>query len=88
MLLFPQMRPEKVVQKDSVAKFAEVGVPEEWVPVLQKAGYLLVADLAGVNPQKIHQDVCGLNKKYKLGYTNVTVDQVTEWVGRSVNLQK
>jgi lysyl-tRNA synthetase, class II len=83
VLLFPQMRPEKVVQKDSVAKFEAIGVPEEWVAVLQKAGYLLVSDLSGVNPQKVHQDVCGLNKKYKLGYTNVTVDQVTEWVNGS-----
>ncbi len=80
VLFFPQMRPEKVAQKDSAVKFAQVGVPEEWVALLHKAGYLLVTDLQGANPNKLHQEVCGLNKKFKLGYTNVTAEQVKAWV--------
>ena len=36
VLFFPQMRPEKAVQKDDEAKFGAVGVPAEWVPVLHK----------------------------------------------------
>ena len=42
VLFFPQMRPEKVVKKDAVVKYTELGIPEDWVPVIQKAGYNLV----------------------------------------------
>ena len=44
VLFFPQMRPEKVIPKDAPAKFMELGIAEEWVPVIQKAGYNLVSD--------------------------------------------
>ena len=76
------MRPEKVAPKDSAAKYTELGVPEEWVPLIQKAGYNLVSDMKDVNPQKLHMDICGVNKKYKLNLTNPTVDQVAEWIGK------
>ena len=33
-----------------------------------------------VNPQKLHQDICGINKKYKLELTNPSVNDVTEWI--------
>src|SRR3712207_9549315 len=66
VLFFPQMRPERVVKKDAAAKYMELGIPEEWVPVIQKAGYNLVEEMKDVNPQKLHQDICGINKKYKL----------------------
>ncbi|MCR4765386.1 MAG: lysine--tRNA ligase [Bacteroidaceae bacterium] len=79
VLLFPQMRPEKVVPKDSVDKYIPLGISEEWVPVIQKAGYNLVSDLKEVNPQKLHMDICGVNKKYKLELANPTVAEVTEW---------
>ncbi|MDY5813401.1 MAG: lysine--tRNA ligase [Bacteroides sp.] len=82
VLFFPQMRPEKTVKKDPVAKYEELGIPAEWVPVIQKAGYNQVSDLQNVNPQKLHQDICGLNKKYKLELSNPSVDQVSEWVNR------
>ena len=64
VLFFPQMRPEKVAPKDAPAKFMELGIPEAWVAVIQKAGYNLVSDMKEVNPQKLHQDICGVNKKY------------------------
>ena len=82
VLLFPQMRPEKVVGKDPVAKFTELGISEDWVPVIQKAGYNLVNDMKGVNPQKVHMDICGVNKKYKLGLNNPTVDEVAGWINQ------
>lgn len=80
VLFFPQMRPEKRIPKDSVSAFTAIGIPEEWVPVLQKAGYNLVADLKGGNPQKIQQEIGGINKKYKLNYTTPSVNEVAEWV--------
>ncbi|WP_024995108.1 lysine--tRNA ligase [Phocaeicola paurosaccharolyticus] len=82
VLFFPQMRPEKVTPKDSTAKFMEIGISEDWVPVIQKAGYNLVSDMKDVNPQKVHMDICGINKKYKLELTNPTVEQVTEWISK------
>ena len=80
VLFFPQMRPEKKSPKDPAAKYMELGIVEEWVPVIQKAGYKLVADMQGVNPQKVHMDICGVNKKYKLDLQNPTVDEVAAWI--------
>ena len=80
VLFFPQMRPEKVAPKDAPAKFMELGIPEAWVAVIQKAGYNLVSDMKEVNPQKLHQDICGVNKKYKLELTNPSVDEVAGWI--------
>ena len=80
VLFFPQMRPEKTIKKDSADKFIELGIAADWIPVIQKAGYNMVEDMNGVNPQKLHQDICGINKKYKLELTNPSVAQVTEWI--------
>ncbi|MCS2441276.1 lysine--tRNA ligase [Bacteroides uniformis] len=66
VLFFPQMRPEKVIPKDAPARYTELGIPEDRVAVIQKAGYNLVSDMKDVNPQKLHMDICGINKKYKL----------------------
>ena len=82
VLFFPQMRPEKKIPKDPVSAFAAIGIPEEWVPVLQKAGYNLVSDLKDGNAQKIQQEIGGINKKYKLGYTTPSVNDVTEWINK------
>lgn len=82
VLFFPQMRPEKTIKKDPVAKYTEIGVTEEWVPVLQKAGYNIVEEMKNVNPQKLHQDICGVNKKYKLELTNPSVKDVEDWIAR------
>ena len=80
VLLFPQMRPEKTQKRDNEAAYTAIGIPAEWVAPIQKAGYNTVASMAEVNPQKLHQDICGVNKKYKLNLTNPTVDNVTEWI--------
>lgn len=80
VLFFPQMRPEKVAPKDAPARYMELGIAEEWVPVIQKAGYNLVSDMKDVNPQKLHMDICGINKKYKLELTNPSVNDVAGWI--------
>jgi len=80
VLLFPQMRPEKVVKKDPIEAYTTIGIPEEWVSPIQKAGYLQVENLKGAVPGKLHQELCGLNKKYKLELTNPTIDQVSSWI--------
>ncbi len=85
VLFFPQMKPEKKAPKSSVAEWAEIGVPEEWVPLFNKCGYYMVGDIKELNAQKLQQDVCGVNKKYKLGLENPKVDQFAEWIERVKN---
>ena len=80
VLFFPQMRPEKVLKRDKEDAYTELGIPAEWVAPLQKAGYLIVDSLDGANPGKVHQEICGLNKKFKLGLTNPSVDNVAAWI--------
>lgn len=80
VLFFPQMRPEKVVKRDQEDAYTELGIPAEWVAPLQKAGYLTVDSLDEANPGKVHQEICGLNKKFKLGLTNPSVDNVAAWI--------
>ena len=79
VLFFPQMKPEKKVVKDGPEKFAEIGVPAEWVEPLQKLGFDMVAKLKDANVNKLHQDLCGYNKKNKLGLTNPTKEAVESW---------
>ncbi|MEG2218833.1 MAG: lysine--tRNA ligase [Muribaculaceae bacterium] len=85
VLLFPQMRPEKVQKRDSDAAYTEIGIPEEWVGIIQKAGYNTVASIKDAVAGKLHQELCGLNKKHKLELKNPTVDQVAEWIENSKN---
>ena len=80
VLFFPQMRPEKVAKRDREEAYTAIGVPAEWVPAVQKAGYLTVESLRDANPNKLQQELCGLNKKFKLELTNPTQDDVARWV--------
>lgn len=80
VLFFPQMRPEKKAAKDSAEAYTAKGIPAEWVPVLQKMGYNTVASLNGVAAGKLFNELCGFNKKNKLGLPNPTADAVKSWV--------
>ena len=80
VLFFPQMKPEKKIPKSTNEEWAAIGVPEQWIPVFNKAGYNLISDISQVKAQKLQMDVCGVNKKYKLGYDNPTVDQFQQWI--------
>ena len=79
VLFFPQMRPEKKIPRDGVERFAEIGVQADLVPVLYKAGYNLVNDLKGVNPQKIQQQITEICKKFKLDLARPSVADVQAW---------
>lgn len=82
VLLFPQMRPEAKPQRDSSDKYTAIGVAEELVPILQKAGYNTVADMKDVNPQKIQMQIGEIIKKYKLATVKPSVDEVATWVAK------
>lgn len=60
-----------------------LGIPEAWVDVILKAGIVMVSDLKGLNPNKFHQDICGLNKKNKLELTNPLKEEVAAWIANA-----
>lgn len=83
VLFFPQMKPEKKIPQSTMEEWAAIGVPEQWVPVFRKAGYNLISDIAQVKAQALQMNVCGVNKKYKLGYDNPKVEQFQQWIDNS-----
>ena len=87
VLLFPQMRPEKVEKRDNAEAFAAVGVPADWYAPLPKSGVLTVAALAQATPGKLFQELCGINKKNKLGLANPGMEGVTAWIEAAKALQ-
>ncbi len=86
VMLFPQMRPEKVVHRDKEEAFTALGIPAEWVAPIQKAGILTIEALGALEkPGKLFQDLLEINKKYKLGYKNPMPDDVKNWVEAAKN---
>ena len=80
VILFPQMKPEKKMPQDSIEAWAKIGVPEEWVYVLRKAGFNLLSDICGEKAQGLQQKLGEINKKYKLGYEKPSVDGIQRWI--------
>ena len=80
VLFFPQMRPEKRVATDSTEAFVEIGIAKEWVEVLNKLGYKTISSLKECSAGKLFNDLCGYNKKNKLGLKNPISTDVEQWV--------
>jgi len=83
VLFFPQMKPEKKFEYDPVEAYTAIGVPAEWVPVIQKLGFLKVENLATAKFGKLFNDLCGINKKGKMNLTNPTQDDVKGWIEKA-----
>ena len=83
VLFFPQMKPEKKIPQSSVAEWAELGVEENWVYVLRKAGFNLISDIANEKAQGLQQKLGEINKKYKLGYEKPSVDEINTWIEKA-----
>ena len=82
VMLFPQMKPEVKAPRDKDEAFLEKGVPQEWIPILRKAGYNLVSTLQGVAPAKIQQQIIEILKKYKEylgGMEKPSQDEIALW---------
>ena len=79
VLFFPQMRPEKITPTCSVDDFVKIGVPAEWVPVLQKMGFNSVEELKAGNANKVFNDMGGMRKKLKLEITIPSKEDVMQW---------
>ncbi len=80
VLFFPQMRPEKHAVKDSDEKFEAAGIPVEWIGVLRRMGLETLDAVRNIAPGKLHNDLCGFNKKQKLELKNPSPDEVKAWM--------
>jgi lysyl-tRNA synthetase class 2 len=83
VMLFPQLKPEKKMPQSSVTEWAEIGVPEDWVYVLRKAGFNLIADIKDEKAQGLQQKLGEINKKYKLDYEKPSVDEIQQWIDKA-----
>lgn len=79
VLFFPQMKPEKGAVRDGADKYEAKGIPAEWVPVLQKMGFTTADSLKKLSAGKLFNDLCGFNKKNKLGLKNPSPEEVKLW---------
>ena len=79
VMLFPQMKPEVKAPRDKDEAFLALGVPQEIIPVLRKAGYNLVATLKGEKAAKIQQQIIEILKKYKLEVEKPSQDLIATW---------
>ena len=80
VLFFPTMRPEKKVVADNEEVYTAAGIPAEWVETIQKMGYITLeafANTAKNGGMKLFNDLCGFNKKNKLGL--LTAD-IKAWI--------
>ena len=83
VLFFPQMKPEKKIPQSTSAEWAEIGVPEEWVPVLRKAGFNLVQNIKDEKAQGLQQKIGDIVKKYKLDIQKPSVDDIAAWIEKA-----
>ena len=83
IMLFPQMKPEAKMPQSSIKEWAELGVPEEWVYVLRKAGFNLISDIRDQKAQGLQQKLGEIVKKYKLDYEKPTVEQFQQWIDKA-----
>ncbi|MCI5854893.1 MAG: lysine--tRNA ligase [Prevotella sp.] len=80
VLFFPQMKPEKKAPRSTNEEWQALGIDAQWVPLFNKAGYYLTSDIREVKAQKLQQDVCGVNKKFKLGLDNPPLNVFEQWI--------
>jgi len=83
VLFFPQMKPEKKIPQSTSAEWAEIGVPEEWVPVLRKAGFNLVQNIKDEKAQGLQQKIGDIVKKYKLDIQKPSVNDIAAWIEKA-----
>jgi lysyl-tRNA synthetase class 2 len=79
VLFFPQMRPEKKIKIASADDFIAIGIPAEWIPVLNNMGFKSVEELKAGNPNKVFNDLGGMRKKMKLEIVMPSKESVMEW---------
>ena len=80
VMLFPQMKPEAKIPQSSIKEWAAIGVPEDEVYVLRKAGFNLISDIKDQKAQGLQQKLGEIHKKYKLEFDKPGVDAIQQWI--------
>ncbi len=80
VMLFPQMKPEAKIPQSSIKEWAAIGVPEDEVYVLRKAGFNLISDIKDQKAQGLQQKLGEIHKKYKLEFEKPGVDAIQPWI--------
>ncbi|MGI6223289.1 MAG: lysine--tRNA ligase [Prevotella sp.] len=83
VMLFPQMKPEPHIPQSTLKEWEAIGVSENWMYVLRKAGFNLISDIKGEKAQGLQQKIGEINKKYKLGYEKPSVDEIQQWIDKA-----
>ena len=83
VLFFPQMKPEKKVPQSSIQEWEAIGVAEDWVYVLRKAGFNLIQNIRDEKAQGLQQKIGEINKKFKLNLQKPSVDEVQQWIDKA-----
>ena len=83
VLFFPQMKPEKKAPQSTIQEWGAIGVAEDWVYVLRKAGFHLIQDIKDEKAQGLQQKIGDIVKKFKLELQKPSVDEVQGWIDRS-----
>jgi len=76
------MKPEVISHKDDVSVYVAHGIPQEWAEIMQMLGYTKLASVLEIKYTKLHQEVCGYNKKNKLNLPNPSPEDVKKWLGQ------
>ncbi|MCD8303677.1 MAG: lysine--tRNA ligase [Prevotellaceae bacterium] len=79
VMLFPQMKPEVKAPRDKDEAFLALGIANEYIPILRKAGYNLTSTLKGVNPAKLQQQMIEIIKRYKLEVERPSQETIAAW---------
>ena len=80
VMLFPQMKPEAKIPQSSIKEWAAIGVPEDEVYVLRKAGFNLISDIKDQKAQGLQQKLGEIHKKYKLEFEKPGVNAIQQWI--------
>lgn len=83
VMLFPQMKPEAKIPQSPLKDWQAIGVDENWMYVLRKAGFNLISDIKDEKAQGLQQKIGEINKKYKLGYEKPSVEEIQQWIDKA-----
>lgn len=79
VLLFPQMKPEKIEKPTTVADFEKLTIPTEWANLVLEE-YKTIANFKEQKATQIHQKMNGLRKKNKLDIPALQLEDVEKWL--------
>ena len=80
VLLFPMMRPEKVVKNATKEDFMALGMAETWATLLLTNGYNTIEQLKAEKPSALREKLNGLRKKNKLDIPALQIEDVEAWM--------